>query len=130
MISEQLEARLFDWLLKPLGMVALFFRTNYWLEEQTITAKRPFRRSVSVRMDELDEIGVETTAQVPLLEDVFWILQRGKMRIRIGDPHPVFKLLMDSFGSLEGFDWQPFTQAMSSHDNRYSTCWRRSHESA
>ena len=131
MTSKQLEKWFSEWLLfRPLGIVAPYLRTNYSLDGQTITFKRPFGRSVSVRIDELDEIGIETTDQGPFVEDVFWILQRGEMRIRIGDPHPVFKMLMDRFGSLEGFDWRPFTEAMSCIDNRYFLCWRRPHASA
>ena len=92
MTSKQIEARVGEWLLfKPLGIVAPFFHTNYSLDGQTITVKRPFRRIISVRFDELDEVGVETTDQGPFVEDVFLILKRGKMRIRIGDPHPAFR---------------------------------------
>jgi len=126
MTSKQMEEWFSEWLLfKPLGLIAPYLRTNYWLNGQTITIKRPFRKSVSVSIDELDEIGVETTDQGPFVEDVFWILKRGELRIRIGDPHPIFKMLMDRFGLLEGFDWQPFVDAMSCSDNRYFMCWRR-----
>ena len=126
MTSKQMEEWFSEWLLfKPLGLIAPYLRTNYWLNGQTITIKRPFRKSVSVGIDELDEIGVETTDQGPFVEDVFWILKRGELRIRIGDPHPIFKMLMDRFGLLEGFDWQPFVDAMSCSDNRYFMCWRR-----
>ena len=112
-----------------MGLAAFFCRTNYWLDGQTIIVKRPFRRSISVRIDELDEIGVETTDQCPFAEDVFWILKRGDLRFRIGDPHPVFKRLMERFGSLEGFNWQPFIEAQTCSENRYFVCWRRPHES-
>ncbi|MGB7748173.1 MAG: hypothetical protein WBN75_12900 [Verrucomicrobiia bacterium] len=127
MTWKQLDARFSEWFLKPLVMVAHSFRTNCWLDGQTITVKRPFSRPISVRLEEIDEIGVETTDQGPFVEDVFWILKRGEMRIRIGDPHPVFKMLVDRFGLLEGFDWRPFTEAMICSDNRYFLCWRRSH---
>ena len=130
MTSKQLEARLFDLLLKPLGVVAPYLRTNYWFDGKTIRFKRPFSRCVSVRIVDLDEIGVETTDQGPFVEDVFWILKQGKMHIRIGEPHPIFKMLMDSFGSLEGFDWQPFVEAQSCTDNRYFICWRKPNISA
>jgi len=131
MTSKQMEEWFSEWLLfKPLGLIAPYLRTNYWLSGQAITIKRPFRKSVSVSIDELDEIGVETTDQGPFVEDVFWILKRGELCIRIGDPHPIFKMLMDRFGLLEGFDWQPFVDAMSCSDNRYFMCWRRLPEGA
>ncbi len=124
-IDKRLSEWFFKWLLKPLVMVAPYVRTNYCLDGQTIMVKRPFSRRVSMRIEELDEIGVETTDQGPFVEDVFWILRRGPMRLRIGDPHPIFKELMDRFGALEGFDWQPFNEAMTCSENRYFVCWRR-----
>ena len=129
MIWKQLDARLSEWLFKvlskPLLLVAPYFRTNYRLHGDTLTFKRPFSRPVSLRIDEFDEIGVETTDQGPFGEDVFWILKRGQTRIRIGDPHPVFKMLLDRFDALNGFDWGPFTEAMSCAENHYFVCWRR-----
>src|SRR5882672_1449118 len=126
MTWKQLDRRLSEWLfrtlLAPLALVAPYLRTNYWLDGWNIMVKRPFSRSVSMRIYDFDEIGVETTDQGPFVEDVFWILKRGETRIRIGEPHPVFKKLMDRFGSLEGFDWRPFTEAMSCTDNRYFLC--------
>ncbi len=130
MTWKQLDARFSEWFFKPLGTVAPHLRTNYWLNGDTFTFKRPFSKPVSFKIDEFDEIGVETTDQGPFVEDVFWILKRGDMRLRIGDPHPVFKILMDRFGSLEGFDWRPFIEAQSCADNRYFLCWRRPHVSA
>jgi hypothetical protein len=124
--AKQFEDTLTRWLLfKPIGLIAPYLRTNYWLNGQTMTMKRPFSRPLSIRIDELDEIGVETTDQGPFAEDVFWILKRGKLRMRIGEPHPVFKMLLDRVGSLEAFDWQPFLKAMSCTDNAYFLCWRR-----
>jgi hypothetical protein len=130
MISKKLEAEFGKWFLKPLAIVAPYLRTNYWLDGQEIIMKSPFSRPVSVKINELDEIGVETTDQGPFVEDVFWILKKGAIRIRIGDPHSVFKMLMERFGSLEGFDWRPFIEAQGCTDKRYFVCWRPVHSSA
>jgi hypothetical protein len=124
-LDTRLSELLFKCLSKPLLLVAPYLRTNYWLRGDVFTFKRPFSRPVSVRIDELDEIGVETTDKGPFVEDVFWILKRGQMRIRVGDPHPVFKMLMKRFESLEGFDWRPFIEAQSCTENRYFLCWKR-----
>lgn len=128
MTWKQLDARLSRWLFKsftaPLDLIASRVRRRYWLEGDIFTFKRPFCRPVSLRIDEFDEIGVETTDHGPFVEDVFWILKRGDVRLRIGGPHPLFKTLMDRFGSLEGFDWRPFAEAQSCTDNRYFLCWR------
>ncbi len=133
MTWKQLDRRISEWLFKmllsPLALAAPYLRTNYWIEGRNIVFQRPFTRSVSIKIDDFDEIGVETTDQGPFVEDVFWILTRGQAQIRIGEPHPVFNQLMDRVGSLEGFDWRPFTEAMCCSDNRYFLCWRRTDES-
>jgi hypothetical protein len=81
--------------------------------------------NISLGIDEFDEIGVETTDLGPFGEDVFWILKRGDVRLRIGDPHPVFEQLLDRFSTLEGFDWGRFAEAQSCVENRYFLCWKR-----
>jgi hypothetical protein len=123
---KQPDRWLTTWLLfKPVSMMSPYFQTNYWLHGRIFSVKRPFGKMVSMQIDELDEIGIETTDQGPFAEDVFLILKRDEMRLRIGDPHPIFKQFMDVFGSLEGFDWRPFNEAMSCTDNRYFPCWKR-----
>jgi hypothetical protein len=110
MTRKPINGRLHEWLLKcisiPLLVIAPYLRANYLLKGDIFTYKRLFRQSVSVRIDEFDEIGVETTDQGPFIEDVFWILKFGNTRMRIGDPHPVFRESIERFGSLKGFDWQ------------------------
>src|SRR6266705_663441 len=69
-LDTRLSERLFKGFSMPLLMVAPYLRTNYWLHGDTFTFKRPFRRPVSMRIDEFDEIGVETTDQGPFVEDV------------------------------------------------------------
>jgi len=124
-LDRQVSNWCFKWAVKPLVVVAPYLRTSYWLDDQTLAVKHPFSRSFSIKLDELDEIGVETTGQGPFAEDVFWVLKRDRMRLRIGDPHPIFEKLMERFSSLEGFDWKPFNEAMTCTDNRYFVCWRR-----
>ena len=129
--SKQLDAWLTEWvLLRPLGALASPFRTGYSLHGQTLTVKRPFHPITALQIDELDEIGIETTDQGPFVEDLFLILNQGPIRLRIADPHPIFRQLMDSFGSLENFDWENFADAMSSLENQYFPCWNRNHQTA
>ena len=86
MTRKQLDARLSGWLFKfltaPLLLIAPYLRTNYWLHGDLFTFKRPFRKPVCLGIDEFDEIGVETTDEGPFVEDVFWILKRGDLRLR------------------------------------------------
>ena len=96
----------------------------------TITADGPLAHRTSVRIEDICEIGVETSDAGPFVEDVFWLINRDTDGLRIPQDSPVFKALMDAFGSFDGFDWQPFTEAMACTDRRYFLCWRRPHESA
>lgn len=67
MTWKQLDERVSEWLFKfltaPLLLIAPYLRTNYWLHGDLLTFKRPFRKPVSLSIDEFDEIGVETTDQ-------------------------------------------------------------------
>jgi hypothetical protein len=124
-LDRQVSNWCFKWAVKPLVVVAPYLRTNYRLDDQTLAVKHPFSRSFSIKLDEPDEIGAETTDHGPFAEDVFWVLKRDRMRLRIGDPRPIFQKLIGRFSSLEGFDWKPLNEAMTCTDNRYFVCWRR-----
>jgi hypothetical protein len=102
----------------------------YEFDGETITVDGPFARRVSVRVQDIHEIGVETTDTGPFIEDVFWLINRETDGLRIPQGSPVFKALMERFESLEGFDWEPFVEAMACPDCRYFLCWRRPDESA
>lgn len=105
-------------------------QTRFTFDGQTITADGPLARWVSVRAEDIREIGVETIDAGPFIEDVFWLVNRDTDGLRIPRKSSVFKTLMDYFGSFEGYDWQPFTEAMACTDCRYFLCWRQPHESA
>jgi hypothetical protein len=100
-------------------------QTRYDFDGESITADGPLARRVSVRLQDIYEIGVETTDAGPFVEDVFWLINRGTDDLRIPQESPVFKVLMERFGTLEGFDWKPFTEAMACTDCRYFLCWKR-----
>jgi len=105
-------------------------QTRFSFDGHTIMADGPFARRTSVRIEDIREIGVETTDAGPFGEDVFWLINRDIDGLRIPQGSPVFKALMDSFKSFDGFDWEPFTAAMTCTDCRYFLCWRRSREFA
>ena len=103
---------------------------RFSFDGHTITADGPLAHRSSVRIEEIREIGVETTDTGPFVEDVFWLINRDTDGLRIPQDSPVFKELMGAFGLFEGFDWQSFAEAMACTDRRYFLCWRRPHESA
>src|ERR1043166_4541797 len=102
---------------------------RFSFDGHTITADGPLAQRTSVRVEDIREIGVETTDTGPLVEDVFWLINRDTEGLRIPQDSPVFKELMDAFGSFEGFDWQAFAEAMACTDRRYFLFWRRPHDS-
>ena len=104
-------------------------QTRFEFDGQTITADGPLARRVSVRVEDIHEIGIETTDTGPFIEDVFWLINRDTDGLRIPQESPVFKALMDRFGSFDGFDWEPLIAAMACTDCRYFLCWRRAKES-
>ena len=103
---------------------------RYEFDGQIITADGPLARCVSVRVQDIHEIGIETTDTGPFVEDVYWLINRDTDGLRVPQESPVFKALMERFGSLQGFDWKPFAEAMACTDCRYFLCWKRANEPA
>jgi hypothetical protein len=101
---------------------------SFSFDGRIITADGPFARRTSVRIEDIREIGIETTDAGPFVEDVFWLINRNTEGLRIPQDSTVFNRLVDYFESFEGFDWEPFTKAMASTDNRYFLCWKRRNE--
>ena len=121
-------AKLRDWIVRKSPIHARW--TRYSFDSHTITGDGPLGRKISVRVEDICEIGIETNDAGPFQEDVFWLINRETDGLRIPHESPVFSALMDYFRSFEGFDWQPCTDAMSCTDCRFFLCWRRADESA
>ena len=102
---------------------------EYSFDGRTIGVGRPWGRKVCVEIQDIEEIGVETTDKGPFMEDVFWVINRDKECLRIPEPAAAFPTLMKCFESWDGFDWKPFVEAMSCTENRYFRCWKRGRES-
>lgn len=98
------------------------------LEGDVITIAHVIHGETKVRLADLDEIGIETTDTGPFLEDVFWLLKSGQHYYRVPQESHVFKELFDRFHSLQGFDWDPFSEAMCCTDKAYFLCWRRNQD--
>ena len=127
-MSRGMFAKLRDWLEKKSPNHAR--QTRFSFDGTTITAEGPFARRVSVKLDDIREIGIETTDRGPFVEDVFWLINRDTDALRIPQDSPIFQALMDIFGKWDGFDWGPFIKAMSCAENQYFLCWRRASKSS
>lgn len=74
---------------------------------------------------DFEEIGIQTTAAGPFIEDVFWVVQAQGKSVCIPQESDAAKALLEYASRLERFDWEPFIQAMSSTESRYFRCWTR-----
>lgn len=103
---------------------------RFSFDGHTIAASGPLAETTSVNIDAIHEIGVETTDTGPFVEDVFWLINRDTDGLRVPQGSPVFKTLMDYFGSLDGFNWRPFNDAMCCTGRRYFLCWKRNKQAS
>ena len=94
-----------------------------------ISATGPLARRTSVGVENIHEVGIETTDTGPFVEDVFWLINRDTDAVRIPQQSPAFQQLMDYFGSFDGFDWKQVADAMCCTDCRYLPCWKSSEAS-
>ena len=120
-------AKLQNWIAKKSPSLTRQIRFSF--DGHTITADGPIAWT-SVRVEDVHEIGIETTDAGPSVEGVFWLINRDSDRLLIPLDSPVFKALRDCFRSFEAFNWQSFDEAMSCTERRYFLCWRRKRESA
>lgn len=74
---------------------------------------------------DFEEIGVQTTAAGPFVEDVFWVIQAHGRTVCIPQESDAAKKLLEYASSVEHFDWEPFIQAMGCTDNQYFRCWNK-----
>ena len=100
-------AKLQNWIAKKSPSLARQILFSF--DGHTITVDGPFAWT-SVRVEDIREIGIETTDTGPSVEDVFWLINRDSDRLLIPQDSPVFKELRDCFRSFEGFNWQSFTR--------------------
>lgn len=94
--------------------------------ETTITAKYSNGEKRSIEWSNLSEVGVTTTDEGPIAEDVFWGLHAGG-EVRVVYPSTASgsqELLAAMQGRLPGFDNEALVNAMSSSENNHFVVWR------
>lgn len=118
---------LFDWIRRGLQEIRLGKRSSarFSLEDGVLIVARSSSRHQTIRLADLDEIGIETNDMGPFAEDVFWRLRAGPTTVLVPQQSPMFQELMNLFGEREGFDWQPFLESMGCTDCHYFPCWTR-----
>jgi hypothetical protein len=79
----------------------------------------------AVRWNELQQVGVMTTADGPFDEDVFFVLEGGEHGCVVPQGFAPEDLL-PRLQALPGFDNEQFIAAMSSTEQAMFACWARS----
>ena len=100
--------------------------TSYELKAETLRVSDGIGRVEAMRLDDVDEVAVETTDLGPSVEDVFWRIRSGSQTILVPQADPVFSQLLDIFQTWDHFDSKAFSQAMGCTDCRIIPCWTRS----
>lgn len=95
------------------------------LDEQVISVLAPGAPPRSVPWSQLVEVGVLTTEDGPLADDVFLVL-RGADGSGCVVPNSIAMELVGRLVRLPGFDHQAFIQAMSSTGKASFVCWKGS----
>ena len=97
--------------------------------DTTITAKYSNGETRSVGWGDLSAVGVTTTDEGPMAEDVFWGLHAGG-EVRVVYPSAaggVQDLLTAMQHRLRGFDNEALINAMGSTENNQFVVWRDAH---
>ncbi|WP_374424328.1 hypothetical protein [Chromobacterium sp.] len=94
--------------------------------DQHAISHTPLRGAVT-RFDwaDLDAIDIETTAQGPFVDDVFWLLSGPKGLCRISNAAEGMQALRQALQALPGFDHDVAIMAMAMAVNARFPCWRR-----
>lgn len=104
------------------------FQPTISCDDGVLTVERRSRATLRLRLDELDEIGVETTDKGPFADDVFLVFKKSGEVFRVSDSAVVSSDLVGEFGKLDGFDFEQFIAAQSSTSNQYFLCWAATSE--
>ena len=97
---------------------------DFSFDGRTIGVDLRTEQRTLLNVEDIYEVGIETTDTGPFIEDVYWLINRDQQGLRIPQNSPVFDELMDYFKALERFDWSAFADAMCCTDCRYFLCWK------
>jgi hypothetical protein len=96
------------------------------VDDTGVTHRRPDGIVESISWSDLQEVGVLTTDEGPLLEDVFFVLRgSGRSGLVVEQGAAGSHALVERLVKLPRFDERLFIEAMGSTSNRTFVCWRR-----
>ncbi len=95
--------------------------------DEIVSRVRPDGVEERIRWDELHEVGILTTDEGPMQEDVFFLLIAGDGKSGCVVPQGAegCKRLLERLQKLPGFDNEAVIKAMGSTSNAKFVCWKR-----
>ena len=95
------------------------------MSDDDVTFTDPERRSLSMRWDEVEEVGILTNSLGPLVADVFFVLKGPSFDMAVPQGATGDDKLVERLQELPGFDNQALIEAMCCTDDRVFKCWSR-----
>lgn len=81
--------------------------------------------SHAVKLDDIFEVVILTTAEGPLTEDCFWVVTTGESRVIVSNNDPLGEELAEVLGKLPGFNFDAMIDSMLSVTEEIFVCFRR-----
>jgi len=95
-------------------------------DAEGITQLMPDGKTQTVRWSDLQEVGILTTDDGPMGDDVFWMLPGTEgAGCAIPSETEGMQELLPRLQQLEGFDNEAVIEAMGSTSNARFVCWKR-----
>jgi hypothetical protein len=94
-------------------------------DDSAITRTLPDGKTESVRWDDLQEVGIVTTDEGPMVEDVYWMLLGSNGGCAVPGGALGAKELLNRLQQLPGFNNEAVIEAMGSTSNGSFVCWKR-----
>ncbi len=96
-------------------------------DAERVTRFAPDGKTETVRWSDLQEVGILTTGDGPMGDDVFWMLLGTEgAGCAIPSETEGMQELLPRLQQLEGFDNEAVIEAMGSTSNARFVCWKRS----
>lgn len=95
------------------------------LTDEFIKVEPPFGKTCEIRWKDLIQIKLINTDEGPFIQDIWLILSGASDTVAI--PHGIkdFDLIFEIISKYEGFDFDAFTQSMTSTENAEYILWTK-----
>ena len=94
-------------------------------DDESIVCRRPSGLVETVMWAELRAVFIQTTADGPAVDDLFWVLLGEKTGCVVPSEADGTAKLLERLHALPGFDFHAAIQAMTCIDEAKFLCWQR-----